>query len=97
MDYGRFVKKLDLPAGFTPPTELRYGDIVATAITRSHLQDDVAGINASIDLIHRTRGGPWPTEPVTEDYAMLHNALRHWLANEFPFWQPYFSNAAIPR
>ncbi len=51
MEDGRFVKKLEFPAGFTPPTELRYNDIVATAITRSHLRDDVAGINASIDLI----------------------------------------------
>jgi hypothetical protein len=166
MDYGRFVKKLELPAGFRPPTELRYEDVVATAITRSHLRDDVIGINASIDLIHRTRGGLWPTEPVTEDYnfvdlvwhelefrerdsfayavynteprylgccylyplgrrtplteqlldfdidvswwvtptayeqgyyARLYDALRHWLANEFAFWQPYYSNAEIPR
>jgi hypothetical protein len=65
MEYGRFVKKLDFPAGFTPPSKLRYDDVVATAITRSHLQDDVAGINASIDLIHQTRGGRWPTEPAT--------------------------------
>ena len=126
----------------------------------------MAGINASIDLIHRTRGGGWPSEPVTEDYnyvdlvwhelefrerdsftyavynteprylgccylyplgrrtplteqlldfdidiswwvtptayeqgyyARLYDALRHWLANEFPFWQPYYSNAEIPR
>lgn len=165
MDYARFIKKLELPAGFTPPAELRYEDIVATAITRSHLQDDVAGINASIDLIQRTRGGGWPTEPVTEDYnyvdlvwhelefrehasftyavysteprylgcaylypmgrrtqlteqllafdvdvswwvtptayeqgyyEKLYDALRQWLATEFPFWQPYYSNAVIP-
>ena len=25
-----------------------------------------SGINASIELIHRTRGGPWPAEPVTK-------------------------------
>ena len=165
MDYARLVKKLDCPAGFTPPTELRYEDVVATALTRLHLADDVAGINASIELIQQTRGGPWPTEPVTEDYnlvdlvwhecefregdsfsyavynteprylgccylyplgrrtqlteqlleldvdvswwvtptayaqgyyARLHTALRHWLADEFPFWQPYYSNAEIP-
>ena len=165
MDYGRFVKKLAFPTGFMPPTELRYKDVVATAITRSHLQDDVAGINASIGLIHRTRGGRWPTEPVTEDYNFvdlvwhelefregdsltyavynteprylgccylypmgrrtqlteqlldfevdvswwvtptayeqgyyrtLYDALQHWLPNEFPFWQPYYSNAEMP-
>jgi hypothetical protein len=29
------------------------------------------GINASIELIHRTRGGRWPTEPVTEDFNFV--------------------------
>jgi hypothetical protein len=166
MEYGQFVKKLEFPDGFTPPTELRHDDVVASAITRAHLQDDVAGINASIDLIRRTRGGRWPTEPVTEDYNFvdlvwhelefrerdsltyavynteprylgccylypmgrrtrlteqllefdidvswwvtptayeqgyyrtLYDALRHWLADEFPFWRPYYSNAEMPR
>jgi hypothetical protein len=64
----RFIKRFELPPGFTAPTELRYEDIVASAISRSHLKDDVAGINASIDLIRQTRGGSWPTEPVSEDY-----------------------------
>jgi hypothetical protein len=27
----------------------------------------VRGINASLDLIRRTRGGTWPTSPVTEE------------------------------
>ena len=166
MDYARFVKKLDCPDGFTPPAELRYEDVVATALDRSHLDDDVAGINASLDLIRRTRGGPWPAEAVTNDvdfvdlvwhelefregdsfsyavydtesrylgccylyplgrrtqlteqlvgfdvdvswwvtpvayeegyYALLHDALQHWLATEFPFWRPYYSNVEIPR
>lgn len=165
MDYRRFIKRLELPAGVTPPRVLRHGDIVASAITRSHLQDDVAGINASIELIRRTRGGPWPTEPVTEDhdfvdlvwhecefreldsftyavydteprylgccylspmgrrtrltehlldfdvdvswwvtpaayergyYTTLSRALQHWLAIDFPFWRPYYSNVEIP-
>lgn len=68
MDYTNLVKILTLPAGFLPPAELRYDDIVAQAISRTHLSDDVRGINASLDLIRRTRGGDWPTEPVTEDY-----------------------------
>jgi hypothetical protein len=38
---------------------LRYGDVVATAIRRDHLRDDVPGINASLDLIRRTQGGSW--------------------------------------
>ena len=68
MDYRGLVKRLHVPTGWAPPTELAYTDIRAYAITREHLHDDVRGINASIELIRRTRGGPWPTEPVTEDF-----------------------------
>jgi hypothetical protein len=46
---------------------LAYEDVRARAITRADLQNDVQGINASLDIIRRTRGGGWPTEPVTED------------------------------
>jgi len=67
MDYYGLVKSLDLPAGWMPPTELEYDDIRARAISRADLQDDVQGINSSIELIQRTRGGGWPTEPVTAD------------------------------
>src|SRR5215467_5629899 len=68
MDYTQFIKKLRLPDGFTPPAKLNYDDVVATAIARADLSEDVRGINASIDLINRTRGGGWPTEAVTEEY-----------------------------
>lgn len=68
MNYQGLVKRLNLPTGWAAPTELTYGDIRASALTRGHLQDDVRGINASIELIRRTRGGRWPTEPVTEDF-----------------------------
>ena len=68
MDYQRFVKPLSLPTGWTAPTELTFDDLRASALTRDHLHDDVRGINASLDLIRRTRGGNWPTEPVTEDF-----------------------------
>ena len=71
MDYHGLVKRLDLPAGWKAPTELEYDDIRATAITRAHVHDDVQGINASIGLIRRTRGGPWPAEPVTDDYNFV--------------------------
>jgi hypothetical protein len=67
MDYKGFVKSLDTPAGYVPPTELTYLDIRARAISREDLQNDVQGINASIELIQRTRGGGWPTEPVTAE------------------------------
>ena len=71
MNYHGLVKRLDLPAGWMPPAELEYDDIRAQAISRAHLQDDVRGINASIGLIQRTRGGRWPEEPVTEDFNFV--------------------------
>jgi len=52
--------------GWAAPTELTYDDIRASALTRDHLHDDVQGINASLELIRRARGGRWLTEPVTE-------------------------------
>src|SRR5215204_3341873 len=71
VDYRGFIKKLRLPPGFTAPTQLVYDDLVANAITRADLDDDVRGINASISLIQRTRGGGWPTEPVTEEFNFV--------------------------
>jgi hypothetical protein len=67
IDLAGLIKSLPLPAGYAAPTELTYEDIRATAISRADLRQDVQGINASLDLIRRTRGGAWPTEPVTED------------------------------
>ena len=29
-------------------------------------------------------------------YTMLYEGLRHWLAAEFTFWKPYYSNIQIP-
>lgn len=144
---------------------MRFEHLDARVLSREHLADDVAGINASLELIARTRGGGWPTEPVTEavdlvdlvwhelefrdgysfsyavydaggrylgccylyplgrrtelsaelldydvdvswwvtptayergDYEKLYAALRHWMATEFPFWRPYYSNREIP-
>jgi hypothetical protein len=37
------------------------------ALTRDDLDDDVRGINASLELIRRTRGGGWPTAAVTAE------------------------------
>jgi hypothetical protein len=68
VDYRGLVKSLDLPSGFVAPAELAYENIRARAISRADLREDVRGINASIDIIQRTRGGGWPTEPVTEDF-----------------------------
>jgi hypothetical protein len=67
VDYRGFVKRLSLPPDFDPPRLLAYQDIRAHAITRDDVGEDVRGINASLDLIRRTRGGKWPTGPVTEE------------------------------
>ena len=165
MDWKGFVKRLDLPDGFSAPAELAFGDVRAKAISRADLDEDVRGINASIELIRRTRGGTWPTGPVTADnnyidlvwhecefrdggsftyalydssgrylgccylypmgrrtplseqtlrydvdvswwvtpaayaqgyYATVYQALRRWLADEFPFWEAIYSNTEIP-
>jgi hypothetical protein len=71
MDYRLLIKRLDMPAGFSPPTRLVHEGVVATAITRTDLHDDVLGINASLALIRRTRGGAWPSEPVTEEFNFV--------------------------
>ena len=165
MDYAGLIKQLPLPPGFKAPERLTYEDIVATVLSRADLEDDVRGINASIELIQRTRGGDWPTEPVTEEfnfvdlvwhecefregysfsyaiytaareylgcaylypvgrraplteellrhdvdvswwvtpdgyergyYAKLYRALGHWIAEDFPFRAPLYSNREIP-
>ena len=64
------AKTLALPAGFDAPRLLRYDDVTAHAITRDDLGADVRGINASLDLIRETRGGTWPTGPVTEEEGL---------------------------
>jgi hypothetical protein len=71
MDYFLFVKKLSLPAGVTAPRRLTYDDLVATVLSRDDLEDDVRGVNASIELIKRTRGGTWPDGPVSEEFDLI--------------------------
>ena len=66
-----YVKKLILPDGFEPPQRLVHEDLVATVLGRDDLDDDVAGINASLELIRRTRGGDWPEEPVTPEFNFV--------------------------
>jgi len=68
MDYRNLVKRLQLPPGYAAPRELSYDDVRAHALTRADVHDDTAGINVSIDVIRQTRGGRWPTGPVTEEF-----------------------------
>ena len=70
-DLTPYVKKLVLPAGFVPPRELHWDDVVARGITRDDVAEDVRGINASLELIRQTRGGSWPTEAVTEEEIIV--------------------------
>ena len=71
MDYRPFTKKLQVARGLVVPERLTYEDVVARALSRADLKEDVRGINASLDLIRRTRGGPWPTEAVTEEFNLV--------------------------
>jgi RimJ/RimL family protein N-acetyltransferase len=48
VEYRSLMKRLELPSGYVPPTELAYEDVRARAISRADLHDDVRGINASI-------------------------------------------------
>jgi len=71
MDYEGLIKRIELPAGFEMPRLLAFDGMELRAIGREHLADDVAGINASLELIRRTRGGSWPSEPVTEEFNFV--------------------------
>jgi hypothetical protein len=71
MDYTGLLKRLSLPDGVDAPRRLVHGDVVATALNRGDLADDTRGINESLELITRTRGGRWPTGPVTEEYNFV--------------------------
>ena len=67
MDHTGLVKSLDLPPGFRPPRHMAYEDIRASAPDPGRSRRRRQGINASVDLIARTRGGGWPTGPVTAE------------------------------
>ena len=71
MEYREFIKKLDVPPGHVVPERLTYQDVMVRAISRADLQEDVRGINASLEIIRRTRGGPWPTGEVTEEFDFV--------------------------
>ncbi|MGW0229275.1 GNAT family N-acetyltransferase [Actinopolymorpha singaporensis] len=65
MDIAGLTKKLAIAPGVVVPRTLDHERVHAHAITRDDLEADVAGINTSLELIRRTRGGSWPTRPVT--------------------------------
>ena len=65
------MKSLALPPGYSAPRALAFEDLRARALSRADLHDDVTGINASLELIRRTRGGGWPTDAVSTDYDFV--------------------------
>jgi hypothetical protein len=71
MDYSKFIQKLVLPPEFIAPKELVFEDIVARPLTRNDLKADLEGVNSSIAVIQKTRGGSWPTEELSEDFDFL--------------------------
>ena len=71
MEYSAFIKKLDVPPGRVIPQRLTYEEMVARALSREDLQEDMRGINASLDVIRRTRGGTWPAAAVTEEFNFI--------------------------
>ena len=40
--------------------------------------------------------GVTPTAYARGYYQMLYRGLRHWLAEDFPFKAPYYSNREVP-
>lgn len=76
MNYKELTKKFNFPA----PHKLEYDDLRAKALTRADLKEDMEGVNSSLELIRKTRGGSWPSEPVTEEFDLLDLA---WHEREF--------------
>jgi hypothetical protein len=80
MDISKYVKKLDLPDNYQPPTLLEHEDITARPLTRNDLEDDLRAVNSSLEIIRNSRGGSWPSEEIEEDFDLLDLA---WHEREF--------------
>jgi hypothetical protein len=80
MNLQQYIKKFPFPANFQPPTVLSFDDLTAKPLTRSDLKTDMEAVNSSLKLIRDTRGGSWPSEPVTEEFDFLDLA---WHEREF--------------
>ena len=57
---------------------------------RTKLTEELLGYDVDVSW--------WVTPAAYEQgqYLALYRALQHWLAKEFRFWTPYYSNAEIP-
>ena len=83
-----------LPPTFTPPATLTHPDFIARKLAARDVDLDYAAVMSSLEIIRKTRGGSWPTAGL---YPVLHQALKDWLAAEWPFTQPFWSNAELPK
>jgi len=61
------IKPIILSEGITAPLLLKYDNFYAKQLTRSDLDADLEGVNSSIEIIQKTRGGSWPSEQLTRD------------------------------
>lgn len=72
MNYADLTKKFN----FQAPSELNHKDLRAKTLTRADLRADMEGVNSSLKLIRKTRGGSWPLEPLVAYVAsILHSQL----------------------
>jgi hypothetical protein len=71
VNYTTLIRALCVPTEYVAPVELRYDNVVARMLSRADLVEDVQGINASVELIRRTRGGEWPSGPVSEEFDFV--------------------------
>jgi len=80
MSKADFIKKFNFPVGFQVPNAFAFEDIIARPLSRNDVLADMEGVNSSIELIRKTRGGSWPAQPVTEAEDLLDLA---WHEREF--------------
>lgn len=68
MDYSNFIKKFTLPSNFKAPEKLTFDDLFARPLTKEDLDDDLAAVNSSVEVIRKTRGGSWPEGPLDKEF-----------------------------
>ncbi|KAL5406410.1 hypothetical protein PMIN03_007831 [Paraphaeosphaeria minitans] len=59
------IKKLSVPTGWQAPAPLQYKYLTASILNEEDVQEDLAAVNSSHELIRRTRGGSWPAFELT--------------------------------
>jgi hypothetical protein len=74
-----------VPADFQAPLEVRLGQYVLRPLSELYVEADLAAVNSSMDLIRQTRGGTWPSKPITleedrEDLIEHHRQFKERLA-----------------